>query len=218
MKKIAIIHTSAVSLEDLKMLCKELIPEVEVINIIDDSMLAEVKKVGEITPDIIARMCSYTQIAQGLNVDLILNQCSSVGQAFDIARKGLKVPSLKVDEPMARKAISMGNKIAVIATVASTLKPSCELVLKEAEKQSRKVEVKGILVEGALDILMQEKNQEKHNELCLEAIKKAMEEQDVVVLAQGSMTVLLPFLEGLEKPVLTSPRLAIEEIKKMLLI
>lgn len=44
MKKMAIIHTSAVSLQDLTALCQEIMPEVEIINIIDDSLLAEVKR------------------------------------------------------------------------------------------------------------------------------------------------------------------------------
>ena len=50
MKKMAIIHTSAVSLQDLTTLCQEIMPEVEIINIIDDSLLAEVKRNNGITP------------------------------------------------------------------------------------------------------------------------------------------------------------------------
>lgn len=78
------------------------------------------------------------------------------------------------------------------------------------------MEVREYLVDGALDILMKEKNVEKHNQLVLAQIQKAAEENDVVVLAQGSMTSLLPYLDGIAKPVLTSPRLAIERIKQML--
>ena len=78
------------------------------------------------------------------------------------------------------------------------------------------VEIKEYLVAGALDILMKEKNQEKHNELVLKEIKKAEQECDVIVLAQGSMTVMLPYLEGISKPVLISPRRAVERVKQML--
>lgn len=49
MKKMAIIHTSAVSLQDLTALCQAIMPEVEIINIIDDSLLAEVKRNNGIT-------------------------------------------------------------------------------------------------------------------------------------------------------------------------
>ena len=50
----------------------------------------------------------------------------------------------------------------------------------------------------------------------LKEIKKAEQECDVIVLAQGSMTVMLPYLEGIYKPVLTSPRRAVERVKQML--
>ena len=63
MKKMAIIHTSAVSLQDLTALCQEIMPEVEIINIIDDSLLAEVKRNNGITPAVISRMCRYVQSA-----------------------------------------------------------------------------------------------------------------------------------------------------------
>jgi len=214
--KIVMIHTSPVSLNDLKALCKEIIPEVEMVNIIDDSLLEEVKKNNGPTPGIIKRMCSYVQCADSLEPDLIFNQCSSVGEVFDVAKKQTSRKTLKVDEPMAEKAVELGSKIAVIATVASTMKPSCNLVRTKALEAGKEVVVDEFLVDGALDILMKEKNQEKHNQLCLETIRKAAVDHDVIVLAQGSMTVLLPYLTEFEKPVLTSPRMAIERVREML--
>ena len=57
---------------------------------------------------------------------------------------------------------------------------------------------------------------QKHNELVIEVIRKAEEENDVVVLAQGSMTAILPLLTETTKPILTSPRLAVERVRKEL--
>lgn len=42
MKKVAVIHTFLYSVEDLKLLFDKYLPEVEMINIIDDSLLKEV--------------------------------------------------------------------------------------------------------------------------------------------------------------------------------
>ena len=216
MKKIVMIHTSPVSLNDLKELVKEKMPDVELVNIIDDSLLEEVKGNGGLTPAIISRMMTYVQTAASLKPDLIFNQCSSVGEAFDIAKKCTDIPTLKIDEAMAEKAVSLGKKMAVIATVASTMKPSCNLVRTKAKEAGKEVEVKEYLVNGALDILMKEKNVEKHNQLVLNEINKACEECDVVVLAQGSMTAILPYLKETSKPVLTSPEMAIDRAKEML--
>lgn len=214
--KVVMIHTSPVSLNELKALCSEIIPEAELVNIIDDSLLDEVKKNRGLTPAIISRMCTYVQIANGLEPDLIFNQCSSVGEAFDIAKNCTARKTLKVDEAMAEKAVELGHTIGVIATVASTMLPSCNLVKTKAKEAGKTITVNEYLVDGALDILMKEKNVEKHNQLVLAQIEKAAEENDVVVLAQGSMTSMLPYLDQIKKPVLTSPRLAIERVKQML--
>lgn len=214
--RVVMIHTSPVSLNELKSLCTEIIPEVEIINIIDDSLLEEVKRNNGITANIIKRMCSYVQCADLLSPDLIFNQCSSVGEAFDIAKKQTNKKTLKIDETMAQKAVETGERIAVIATVKSTLKPSCNLVRTKAKEMNKDVTVDEFLVDGALDILMKEKNQEKHNQLCIETIAKACEDHDTIVLAQGSMTVLTPYLDRFDKRILTSPRLAIEKVKEIL--
>ncbi|MBQ1386359.1 MAG: Asp/Glu/hydantoin racemase [Erysipelotrichales bacterium] len=213
--RIVMIHTSPVSLNELKALCKEIIPDVEVYNIIDDSLIDQVKKAGHITPDIITRMCGYVQIAKTLNPDLIFNQCSSVGEAFDIARRQANCKTLKIDEAMAEKAVSLGSRIGVVATVASTVAPSTNLVRTKAKEAGKDVTVTEYLVDGAMDILMQG-DVKKHNELVIGKIRQAEAENDVVVLAQGSMTAILPLLTETSKPVLTSPRLAIERVKKEL--
>lgn len=215
-KKVVLIHTSPVSLNDLKDLFHEIIPDVEMVNIIDDSLLEEVKTNGGLTPAIIRRMCTYVSVADSMNPDLIFNQCSSVGGAFDIARHQVGCKTLRIDEPMAEEAIRLGRTIGVVATVASTMKPSCNIVKRKAEDAEKEVEVKEYLVDGALDILMKEHDVEKHNRLVKQEIEKAQQECDVVVLAQGSMTAILPCLGKMEKPVLTSPRLAVERVKAML--
>lgn len=215
MKKIGIIHTSFVSVNDLKNLFAEILPEAQLTNIVDDSLLREVMANGGITPGIVKRMCSYVQMLEVSGVDAIFNQCSSVGEAFDIAVQQTDLPVLKVDRPMAEEAVKKGSKIAVVATVASTLTPSTNLVRKAAEDAGKEVKVQSVLVDGALDILMKENNREKHNSLVKEKIEAIQDDVDVIVLAQGSMVVLLPELVDIKIPVLSSPRLGVERMCKL---
>ncbi len=216
MKKIGIIHTSFVSVDDLKQLFAEIIPDAQLTNIVDDSLLREVMANGGITPAIVKRMCSYVQMLEISGVDAIFNQCSSVGEAFDIATKQTNLPVLKVDRPMAEEAVKTGKTIAVVATVASTLEPSCNLVKKAAADLGKEVEVIPVLVDGALDILMKENNRDKHNQLVKEKIEELEGQIDVFVLAQGSMIVLLPELSHISTPVLSSPRRGVEGMKAKL--
>lgn len=216
MKKIYIIHTSLVSHNELNGLFKELAPDVKVNNIVDDSLLQDVMANGGLTPKIIARVCKYVEAAAQNGADLIFNQCSSVGEAIDIAAKLVSVPVVKVDEAMCEEAVVLGDRIGVVATVASTMLPSTNLVRRMAKEAGRDVEVVEYLVDGALDILMKEKNREKHNELVLKKIRQAEKECDVIILAQGSMTVLLPELTDIKKPIFTSPRLGVAKALRVL--
>lgn len=215
-KKISILHTSFVSVETLNALCRELIPDAEVRNIIDDSLLPEVVANGGITPGVVRRMRAYAQQAEDWGADVILNQCSSVREAALEAAKAVRIPIVPVDGAMAERAVSLGERIAVVATVASTMKPSVALVEEAARRAGKPVTVVPVLVDGALTVLMQEKDQAKHNRLVREAIERVVDSVDVIVLAQGSMVVLLDELTHLAKPVLSSPRLGIERLRDVL--
>ena len=216
MKKVYIIQTSLVSQVELNALFAELVPEAKVHNLVDDSLLYDVMQHGGITPKVIARMCAYVQAAANNGADLIFNQCSSVGEAADIAAKLVTVPVLKVDSPMAERAVELGTRIGVVATVQSTMQPSCKLIRSKAAEAGKRVEIVDYLVDGALAVLLKENNRAKHNAMVLDSVRRAATECDVIVLAQGSMTVLLPELTEISKPVLTSPRLGVERARQML--
>lgn len=215
-KSIAIVQTSAVSSKDLKNLCSEIMPEVKVYQIIDDSLIQEVNANGGPTAGVKRRLFAYYQTAASLGVDLILNQCSSVGEVADAIRPFVDVPVVKIDEAMARYAVSLGKKIAVMATVQSTVGPSVRLIEAEAKKAGIEVSISPHLVDGAMMILIEKGDVETHNKMVIGAVEKAAEDHDVVVLAQGSMVVLEPLLTNIKKPVLTSPRLGVEYVRKLL--
>jgi aspartate/glutamate racemase len=214
--KVTIIHTSFVSVETLTELCREIIPEAEVRHIVDDSLLPEVIANHGLTPGIVRRVTAYAQQAESWGADVILNQCSSVGGAAELAAETLRVPYLRIDEPMAEEAVRLGKRIAVVATVASTMEPSCAVIEAAAKRAGKEIEIVAGLVDGALEILMKEKDRAKHNRLVREKVESLAAEVDVIVLAQGSMIGLLPELQHLEKPVLTSPRSGIERVRQLL--
>ena len=147
---------------------------------------------------------------------MIINQCSSVGEAADAIMPFLDTPVLKIDQAMAERAVELGRKIAVIATVESTTGPSVRLIENVAAKMGKEIEVDLHLVEGAMMVLIEQGDAEKHNRMVLGEVQKAAKDNDVVVLAQGSMTVLLPLLKDIPVPVLSSPRLCVERVKELL--
>lgn len=215
-KKVAVIHTFLYSVEDLKKLFKEKLPEVEMINIIDDSLLQEALLNKGITPAIKRRITEYAVEAEKLGADCILNQCSSVGEAADIAQTQISIPYVKIDDPMAKEAVNLGKNIAVIATAISTIEPSSRLIETTAAKMGKEVTVNRCFAEGAYEALLIENDREKHNKIVIDTIKKAAKENDVIVLAQGSMYHLMPLLGDIKVPVLTSLESGVEQIREVL--
>lgn len=216
MKKVVVIHTSLVSIENLKALFSSLIPEIRVYNIVDDSLLAEVMEHGEVTQGIIERMRNHVKSAEILDADAIFSQCSSMGPAIDIVEKTCQIPILKIDQAMAEKAVSMASKIGVVATVASTVDPSCDLISRAAQRKKKEIKITECLVDGALDVLLKTGDKKRHNEMILEKIKELEKTCEVIVLAQGSMVVLLPELKDITTPVLTSPELGVRKMRTLL--
>lgn len=212
-KKVAVIHTFLYTVQNFIDLFQEIVPEVEMVNIIDDSLLKEVLANDGPTPGVYHRICSYAMQAQAMGADAILNACSSVGEVADAAQKMLDIPYVKVDGPMAEIAINTGPKIGVVATAHSTIGPSSRLVERTAERLGKSVTVNRCYAEGAYDALLKEGNTSKHDDILMQTIDDACAANDVVILAQGSMMSLLEKTKDKPVPVICSLRTGVEQIR-----
>jgi len=215
-KKVGIIHTFLYSVEDLKALFAEILPEVEMVNIIDDSLLKEVLANGSPTPAVIKRICNYAQELEALGCDAILNQCSSVGEVSEIAQKLISIPYVKVDAPMATEAVLTGKRVGVVATAHSTLGPSARLVETIAKEMGKDTVVNRCFAEGAYDALLIEGDKPKHDRILMETIDKAVADNDVVCLAQGSMFTLVEKCKDKAVPVIHSFRSGVQQFRSLL--
>ncbi|MNR27558.1 Asp/Glu/Hydantoin racemase [compost metagenome] len=117
---------------------------------------------------------------------------------------------------MAAKAVASYARIGVLATLPSTLEPTLRLIQSKADEAGVQVQLVSGLAEGAFDALISGKPEE-HDRLLLETAKRVAETADVLVLAQGSMARMEQALtEATSKPVLSSPRSGVEQVKALL--
>ena len=210
-----IIHTNQLAGGDLTRLFNELAPDVTVRNIIDDSMLAEVLAAGGVTPGVLRRYCQYAVLAEASGADLIFSQCSSVGEAADIARSMVSIPLVKIDERMAEVACQKGNRIAVVATAATTLGPTTRLLTRTAERLGTRITIVEELCTAAFERMLAG-DRKGHNEILLGRIRDLFSRVDVVVCAQGSMLSLKPDLGETPIPVLMSPPIGVAHAVEVL--
>jgi Asp/Glu/hydantoin racemase len=218
-KTLALIHTSFVFLNmetSLMKMLSEAMPDVRLVNIVDDSLLADVLKEGKVTPAITRRMCHYVLAAEQTGAQAILSLCSTMGDTIDVTRKLVSIPIMKIDEAMAEKAVAEGEKIGVLATVSTTLDPTIRLIHSKGGDINKQVKTERLLCEGAFQILMSGDNA-KHDQMVMEKASSSANRVDVFVLAQASMARLESQIsQRVGKPVFSSPRLCVERVKQML--
>lgn len=216
---LALIHTSQVFLNVetmMKEMFSEIMPEVRLINIMDDSLLPDVMATQKIDNDIIRRMTFYVMAAEATGADAVLSLCSSLGPAIDVAKKHVNIPVIKIDDAHTEKAVREANRVGVMATVATTLAPTVELIREKAAAVNKTVTIEECLVNGAFQTLMRGQK-DQHDAMVLEAARELATKVDLILFAQASMTRLAPAVgEATGLPILTSPRLAIEYAKRVL--
>jgi len=211
-RKVGLIHTGFALVKVLTELFTKLMPQVELIHIVDDSLLKDVIAAGKVNKDVIRRICGYMIAAEIAGAEVIFNVCSSVSETVDVAKNLVNIPIVKIDESMAGIAVQKKEKIGVLATLKTTLDPTCRLLEKKAKAIGKKIQIKRDLSMGAFDNLMAG-DLEKHDKMVLERIRKLSREVDLIVLAQGSMARLVPQLKGeISIPVLTSPESGVKRV------
>ena len=216
-KTLGLIHTSAMLVPVFAQLCKDKLPNVETFNIADDSLIKDVIRRGELTLPTARRVAGHVASAEEAGADYILVTCSSIGRAVEAAAAQAKVPVLRVDQPMADKAVQMGKKIGVIATLPTTLEPTADLIQRRATKAGKKIALTSRLCEGAFDALVHG-DTAKHDAMVAAALKELSQQVDVIVLAQASMARVVESLAEADKraPILASPGLAIDYLATVL--
>ena len=216
-KTLALIHTSATLVPVFAELCSKYLPNVKVFNIVDDSLIKNTIACGELTANTSRRVVNYAGQAQDAGADFILYTCSSIGAAVEMAANISDIPVLRVDQPMADKAVQIGKRIGVIATLSTTLEPTSNLVKRRAIIAGKEIELKSVLCEGAFDALMSG-DAATHDKKVGDALKQLVNEVDVIVLAQASMARVVDAMSDAEKkvPILASPTIAMEYLATIL--
>ncbi len=216
-KKLGLVHTSATLVPVFAQLCKEKLPNVDVFNIADDSLVKGIREAGSLTATISRRVTNYLESAELAGADYIMVTCSSIGPAVEVGAKLMGVPVLRVDQPMADKAVATGKRIGVIATLSTTLEPTADLIQRRAALAGKQIELTSKLVDGAFEALMAGDGA-THDAKVATALKELSKHVDVILLAQASMARVVDSLTPEDKrvPILASPDTAVDYLATVL--
>jgi Asp/Glu/hydantoin racemase len=210
-RKLGLLHTSATLVPIFEQLCKEKLPGVSIFNLVDDSLIKDVIARGQLLPQTARRVAHHIAAAEDAGADYILVTCSSIGKAVESAASFASVPVLRVDQPMADRAIAVARRIGVIATLPTTLQPTADLLGRRALAAGKDIELTTRLCDGAFDALMGG-DSTTHDALVATALRELSSEVEVITLAQASMARVVAGLTDADcrVPILASPPLAID--------
>jgi Asp/Glu/hydantoin racemase len=206
--RIALIHALRHSPPPIEAAFREFWPGATLMNLLDDSLSADLSRDGRLTPAMTERFLTLARYAHGTGADGILFSCSAFGPCIEACAAALPIPVLKPNEAAIEEAMAHGRRIGLLATFPGTLAsmppefpPGTDLV--------------PCLAEGAMAAL-DAGDLEAHDRLAAEASKR-LADCDAILLGQFSLARAAPRVSAATgRPVVTTPGSAVRKLRSLL--
>lgn len=215
MTRICLIHATSVAIQPILTSFAADWPEVELTNLLDDSLTIDCARAAELKVELSKRISDLAHHAHRAHADAILFTCSAFGPAIERVADELPIPVLKPNEAMFERALELGDRVGLLATFPPAAASMEEEFAAESRRRGSSARLTTVLVDGALDAL-RAGDAATHNRRVAEAAA-GMGDIDVLMLAHFSTSQAEPMVsECVSVPVLTSPRSAIAKLRALL--
>jgi hypothetical protein len=216
-RKMVIFHTTPVTLTGLQPALNRHLSGVQVINLLDDSILPEILAAGKVTEGVRIRIqAALVHAALTLCPDIMLCACSTIGSAFLASQPFITCPMVRIDMAMAREAVARAERICIAATAPSTLEPTRDLLTELAGQAGKPVLLTNCLIPEA-GPLLSAGDLAGYSRMIQERLLPLLDTVDCIVLAQASMAQAVPsFPADLRAKCLSSVESGILSVKMML--
>ncbi len=187
MTRVALIHALQQSIAPVNDEMARSWPECERINLLDDSLSADLARSGGLDVAMTERFLTLADYAVQAGADGLLFSCSAFGPCIEaVARRFAPRPVLKPNEAMIEEAVRTGGRVGLVATFAPTL-------ASMRPEFPPELDVRVALADGGLAAL-QAGDGPRHDALVSAAARRLMEQEGctTIALAQFSMARAAP--------------------------
>ncbi|NKE46360.1 arylsulfatase [Roseomonas frigidaquae] len=207
--RIALIHALRHSPPPIEAAFAEAWPEARLMNLLDDSLSADLARDGALTPAMTERFLTLGRYARGTGADGVLFSCSAFGPCIEaVAAELAPIPVLKPNAAAIEEAVAIGPRIGLLATFPGTL-------ASMPPEFPPGVQVVPCLAEGALAAL-DAGDVEAHDRLAAEAARRLVD-CDVILLGQFSLARAARAVAATTNlPVVTTPGSAVRQLRALL--
>ena len=201
------LHTADVHVAPFTDILRALSPDDRAVHVVDAALLTDARRRGGVDAELRTRIGAALGSLAARGAEAVVCTCSTIGGPAEEVGRGLGLEVLRVDRPMAERAVAGGDRIVVVAALESTLGPTRDLLLQAAAAAGRRVTIVDAPCLGAWRHF--ESGDEGRYFATLAAHLETLDRPgDVIVLAQASMAPV-ERLVHLTSPVLSSPRTAV---------
>lgn len=205
---LAFLHTSPVHVPTFTALLARLAPGAVATHAVDEALLRDAQAQGPAHPAVVARVQAAVQALAAQGAQVVVCTCSTIGGAAEATPTAGRCTTTRIDRAMADQAVVLGPRVLVVAALQSTLAPTAALIADSAQRLGRPVQLRTHLAEGAW-AHFEAGHQAAYLQAVAAAVRMAVGDAGVVVLAQASMAGAADALQGLGVPVLSSPELGV---------
>lgn len=204
--KLAFLHTGEAHIKTFQSLVDELAPSTSVTHRVAEELLVHAQQNGldqVVVDGVENQLAELSQLA-----DVVVCTCSTIGAIAEQYGQQHQIDVQRIDRAMADKAVTQAQRILVLATSASTLKPTADLLSESANACKTSPDFEYQTIEGAWDFFASGRY-DAYFDCIASHIDSTAADYDLAVLAQASMA---PAAERCQTktPILSSPRLGVQ--------
>jgi hypothetical protein len=216
MATVGFLHTSPVHLHDFEALVADVVPGTAVVSVVDTDLLDRARMHGLDDPQLAEGVGRALEALVGGGATTIVCTCSTIGGLAERVGRERSPTVVRVDRPMAERAVEVGGRILVVAALASTVAPTTELLAEVADARGEPIAVEVLLVDDAWPHFESGDLDAYHRTIADRVVGRVTGgPPDVIILAQASMAPVASIddITSLGIPVLASPRTAVESLR-----
>ena len=193
------------------------LPGIRRLHVLDEPLLERVRQQGAAADRDLQALKEHLQAAVDIGAAGMLVTCSTLSPVVDRLADQFPMAVFRIDDRLVQESVRQGARVGVVATNEATLTPTRQRLEAQAQAAGKTLVVHMRLVAGAFAAL-QSGDFERHDQLVWQAVTQLAGQVDVITLAQASMARILqnPPEQALPVPVLSSPYLAMEQVREYL--
>jgi len=184
-KRIFLVHPYFPTMAPIDAAFKQAWPAAQTVNLLDESLYADVPQDGTLSPLLYERVVTLLQHCVRSGADGIVFTGTTFGPAIEAVRPHIRVPLLRAEEAMAEQAVGMGHDILLVCSAKRAMPVIRASLEAAAMRRALAPRIKELWVSGAKDALAKG-GLEAHDQLIASEIEAAAF-AGVIVIGQISM-------------------------------